>query len=154
MIVRQFAPADLMMLALQPHQRALTAEVATPAYANELAKHGASFTVADATGIVAVIGLIRQWDGCERAYAFLAETAGYHMLSITRKIAAHLDTCGIRRVEAAVEVDFDSGHRWAKMLGFGGTQTVDLPGGMRVKCEGVMRKYWNDRDAVLYARIA
>jgi hypothetical protein len=141
MIVRQFAPADLMMLALQPHQRALTAEVATPEYAGELAKHGASFTVADESGIVAVIGLIKQWDGCERAYAFLAETAGYHMLSITRKISDHLDKCGIRRIEAVVEEDFENGHRWVKLLGF----HVEAP---------LMEKYWNDRNAVLYARIA
>src|SRR6185369_17977067 len=65
-IVRAFAPSDLMMIALQPHQRSLTVEVATPTYAEELAKHGESFTVADDGQIVAVIGLITQWDGCAR----------------------------------------------------------------------------------------
>ncbi len=141
MIIRQFAPADLMMLALQPHQRALTAEVATPKYAEELAKHGASFTVADETGIVAVIGLIRQWEGCERAYAFLAATTGYHLLKITRKITAHLKTCSIRRVEAVVECDFEAGHRW-----------IGLIGGFVVEAPR-MKKYWNDRDCTLYARV-
>ena len=91
MIVRQFVPTDLMMIALQPHQRSLTVEVATPQYGAELAKHGESFTVADDGQIVAVIGLITQWDGCARAYAFLGENASARMLHITRKVRDYLE---------------------------------------------------------------
>jgi hypothetical protein len=138
-IVRQFAPSDLMVIALQPHQRSLTAEVATPEYAAELAKHGEAFTVADDSGILAVIGLITQWDGCARAYAFLGENASRRMLHITRKVKTHLQTTTIRRIEAAVQDDFLEGHRWARILGF--------------RPEGWMRKYWNDHDALLYARV-
>jgi len=138
-IVRAFAPSDLMMIALQPHQRSLTVEVATPKYAEELAKHGEAFTVADDGQIVAVIGLITQWDGCARAYAFLGQNAGARMLHITRKVNAYLANSAIRRVEAAVQDDFTAGHRWARLLGF--------------KPEGWMRKYWNDHDALLYARV-
>lgn len=139
MIVRQFAPADLLLLALQPHQRAVAAEVATQEYGLELAKHGESFTVSDGSEIVAVIGLIDQWAGCARAYAFLSESAGRHMLSLTRRVRAYLDNSPVRRIEAAVQDDFAAGHRWAHVLGF--------------RVEGWMRKYWNDHDALLYARV-
>lgn len=139
MIVRQFIPPDLMMMALQPQQRAIRAEVATPRYAAELAAHGESFTVTDGPDIIAVIGLIRQWDGCERAYALLSDKAGPSMLSITRQVRAYLEKCTVRRVEAAVQRNFEAGHRWARLLGF--------------QPEGWMRKYWNDEDAMLYARV-
>lgn len=138
MIVRQFLPADLLLIALQPHQRALSAEVATVSYAEQLAAHGEAFTVAVDGEVVAVIGLIHQWDGCARAYAFLGEHAGRHMVQITRRVRDYLAKCPVRRIEAAVQDDFAAGHRWAKLLGF----TV----------EGWMRKYWNDHDALLYAR--
>lgn len=139
MIVRQFLPMDLMMIALQPHQRALTAEVATPQYAEQLAAHGEAYTVAADGDVVAVIGLIHQWDGCSRAYAFMGENAGRHMLSITRQVRDYLARCKVRRIEAAVQDDFTAGHKWAKALGF--------------RVEGQMRKYWNEHDALLYARV-
>lgn len=139
MIVRQFLPADLLLIALQPHQRALSAEVATPNYAEQLAAHGEAFTVAVDGEIVAVIGLIHQWDGCARAYAFLGENAGRSMMQITRQVRAYLAKCTTRRIEAAVQDDFAAGHRWARILGF--------------KTEGWMRKYWNEHDALLYARV-
>lgn len=139
MIVRQFIPADLMVLALQPHQRALTAEVATASYGSQLAQHGDSFTVAEDGEILAVIGLINQWDGCARAYAFLSESAGRKMFGLTRKVRDYLANSTIRRIEAVVQDDFAAGHRWASLLGF--------------KSEGWMHKYWNDHDALLYARV-
>jgi hypothetical protein len=139
MIVRQFMPADLMLIALQPQQRALSADVATPEYAGLLAQHGEAYTIADGAEIVAIVGLIMQWEGCARAYAFLGEKAGAHMIKVTRRIRAYLQKCTIRRIEAAVQDDFDAGHRWAYLLGF--------------KAEGWMRKYWNDHDALLYARV-
>lgn len=139
MIVRQFVPADLMLLALQPHQRSIAQEVATASYATELAKHGESFTVYDGTDVVAVIGLINQWEGCARAYAFMSGDAGKHMLALTRQVRDFLANSTIRRIEAAVQDDFPAGHRWARLLGF--------------RVEGWMRKYWNDHDALLYARV-
>lgn len=139
MIVRQFVPADLMLLALQPHQRALKSEVCTPAYGAELAKHGDSFTVYDGHDVIAIVGLIRQWEGCERAYAFLSQMGYANMRDLVDKIAAYLETSSTRRIEAAVQNNFRSGHKFVKRLGF--------------KEEGLMEKYWKDEDAMLYARV-
>lgn len=139
MIVRQFAPPDLYLIALQPNQRALTEEVASPRYASELAANGDSFTVSSGGDVVAVIGLIHQWEGCERAYAFFSGDAGAHMAGIIFRVRSYLRTHPMRRVEAAVQSTFAQGHRLVRLLGF--------------THEGTMKKYWNDEDADLYARV-
>jgi hypothetical protein len=130
-----------MRIALQPHQRSIRQECATEAYAKELAKSGPVFTATDKEGeIVAVAGLVEQWPGCLRAYAFLGEHAGRHMITLTRSVKRYLRDFPVRRVEAAVECSFAEGIRWAKLLGF--------------EQEGLMRAYWNDRDAYLFARVS
>lgn len=139
MIVREFLATDLLLIALQPHQRSIEPQAATLEYGTHLAAAGPSFTVSDGAQIVACIGLIRQWEGCSRAYALLGESAGRYMAPITKKVQRFLNGCGERRIEAAVESSFDAGHRWVRMMGF--------------VHEGRMTKYWNDRDADLYARV-
>jgi hypothetical protein len=139
MIVRSFLSQDLMRIALQPHQRGIRVECATEAYAAELAKSGPVFTAESQGEIVAVAGLIEQWPGCMRAYAFLGEHAGRNMVTLTRGIQKYFREHPVRRIEAAVECSFEAGVRWARMLGF--------------QYEGRMTAYWNDRDAYLFARV-
>lgn len=139
MEVRRFLPTDLMLIALQPRQRSVQAEAVTPEYAAALAAHGPCFTAYDGERIVGCIGLVEQWPGCARAYAFLSQDAGPYMVGLTWRIRDWLRANPIRRIEATVESTFDAGHRWVKRLGF--------------KYEGHMTAYWNERDADLYARI-
>ena len=140
MIVRNFRNDDLMHIALQPQQRSIARECATPEYAAELAKSGPVYTAQLSCGeVIACAGLVEQWPGCLRAYAFLGENAGRSMIALTRGVKKFLADNPARRVEAAVECTFTEGIRWVNMLGF--------------HYEGHMRAYWNGRDAYLFARV-
>lgn len=139
MEVRRFLPTDLMLIALQPRQRSVQAEACTPEYAAALAQHGPCFTAYHNDMIVGCIGLVEQWPGCARAYAFLSQDAGRYMIGLTWRIRDWLRANPIRRIEATVESSFDAGHRWVKRLGFVHEARMDL--------------YWNERSADLYARL-
>ena len=107
-------------------------------YGQAMRGNGPCWTLADLHGIpVACGGLFRQWEGRAIAWAFLAADAP--MLEATRAAALVLDACDLRRVECWVDVDFQAGHRWARLLGF--------------EREGLMRSFSPDgRDHILYAR--
>lgn len=76
------------------------------------------------------------------AWALMSRHAGPHMLQITRKVKSGIDLTPFRRVEMTVDMGYDEGHRWARMLGF----VSETPNGM--KASGVM-----GNDEVMYARI-
>ncbi|HEX3122466.1 MAG TPA: hypothetical protein VHQ21_04125 [Rhodanobacteraceae bacterium] len=135
---RAFCPADLMALALQPQQRQIF--LATTDYAEALCSAGPAYTAFAPTGeLVGCLGLMHQWDGYARAYAFLGENAGKHMLSLTRQIRAWLDQRPERRIDAAVDNGFPQAYKWCRALGF--------------KREGPLEKYFGDRDCTQYVRI-
>lgn len=52
------------------------------------------------------------------AWALLADDSGPHMHRITRAVRQFLDRAPWRRVEMTVEAGFESGLRWARLLGF------------------------------------
>lgn len=134
-----FEPAHVVSLAprLQPSQAGFPG--LSPAYGQDLLAGGPCWSLLGAVGLPAACGgLFLQWEGRAIAWAFLAADAP--MLAATREAARVLDGCGFRRVECWVEVDFEAGHRWARMLGF--------------EREGLMRSFSPDgRDHILYARI-
>jgi hypothetical protein len=89
---------------------------------------------------VACAGLIEMWKDRAQAWALLSADAGPHMLPITRSIRFRLASSSFRRIEMAVDVDFEAGIRWAHMLGF--------------EHECTARNYFpGGRTARLYARI-
>jgi len=86
--------------------------------AEMLEEVGGSFSYLVDGEIVACGGLIEQWAGRHQAWMFFTPAAGKHMLAITSRIKRTLEvTPG--RIEMTVIKDFELGHRWAKMLGFG-----------------------------------
>lgn len=92
--------------------------------------------------IVALGGFYVFWENRSVAWALLSSKAGpvfNHLHKhISRSINKFGETC--RRIEITVDVGFDQGHRWAKMLGF----TV----------EGYMRAFRPDGgDVILYAKV-
>lgn len=85
-------------------------------------------------------GLVPVWEGRAYAWALLDRDAGPHMLGLTRRIRSRLDESGWRRIEMAVDADFEAGARWAVLLGF------------RLEC--LAPKYLpNGRDAYVYVRL-
>lgn len=137
-LARIYQPEDLMKLVLQPRQKQLF--LATNEYAEALAKAGPAYSVFSREGeLIACLGLMHQWEGYAKAYAFLGETAGKYMLSLTRSIRAWLDSRDERRIDAAVDNGFPQAYKWCRALGF--------------KYEGPLYRYFGDRDCSQYVRL-
>lgn len=140
MIVLPFESAHLALLALQNAQVYAGPEILQPEYGDALAAAGPCFTAQDGSEVVGCLGLIHQGHGRALAWALLSRDAGRAMVSMHRGVRQFLDSCGVRRVEAAVDCDHGPALRWAHMLGF--------------EVEGKMRAYTADRrDAFLFARV-
>lgn len=100
-----------------------------------------SFTALADDRPVCCAGVVEYWPGRGEAWAFLADDCGREMRAVTAAVRRFLDVCPIRRVEAAVDVDFEPGHRWCRLLGF----ALEAPR---------MRAYLpNGGDCALYARV-
>jgi len=128
----------LFALALQPRQRQVF--MATTEYAESLKETGPAFSLTAPDGtLLGCVGIMYQWDGYARAYAFFDERAGKYMLSIVRQAKAWLQARPERRIDAAVETDFVQGLKLTRALGF--------------RFEGVMRQYFGKRDCALFARV-
>lgn len=85
-------------------------------------------------------GLMGVWEGRCYAWTLLDRDAGPHMVGLTRAIRSLLDAAQWRRIEMAVDAEFETGARWAVLLGF--------------KRECLARKYLpNGRDAWVYVRV-
>lgn len=86
-------------------------------------------------------GVAEYWTGRAESWAILRSSAGNEMLGITKIVKRFLEVCPIRRIEASIDVDFEQGHRWAKMLGFN----------LEAAC---LKSYFPDgKDCALYARV-
>jgi len=103
--------------------------------------YGRAWTAMADGAPVACGGLVEVWTGRAYAWALLSESAGPHMLALTRAIRSGLAQSPFRRVEMAVDAGFDAGRRWAELLGF----RLETPEPMRAFLP-------NGRDAYLFAR--
>ena len=141
MIVEPFRPEHLAQMTLQPAQQYLRAYHAQNADAADVAARYAAYTGRVGRQIVVCAGVIPIWDGRAAGWAWLADAARLHLVSITRAVTRFLDVQPYRRVEISVDREFAEAHRWARMLGF------DLEAGR-------MRAYRPDGgDCSLYARV-
>lgn len=137
MILRAYHPDDFAAFwpRVQEHQR-FFAPALSPGYADLLATSTHAWAVEHHGHVVALGGLVEQWEGRATAWALLAADAP--MLGLTRIARRTLADVGFRRVDCWVEVDFEQGHRWAELLGF--------------RLEGIARAYLADgSDAAIYA---
>lgn len=105
---------------------------------------GLSWTGEQDGEILICSGVIPIWDGRAQAWALVSPAAGKHFAAIHRAVKRFLDIKmpdPFHRVEATVDVYFDPGHRWMRMLGF--------------EPEALLHKYRPDGvDQCLYARTA
>lgn len=87
-------------------------------------------------------GAVEIWTGRAHLWSMLSSKASAaNFLGIHRHVTGFLDGLPFRRLEAAVDVDFEAGHRWMRLLGF----TCEAPR---------MRAYEVDgHDSALYARV-
>ena len=114
-LIVPFAAEHFRQIEVQKAQRAWI-EHNAPALA---AGPGQAHTVLIDGRPVACGGVIELWPGRGYAWALLADDSGPHMHRITRTVRQFLDRAPWRRVEMTVEAGFESGLRWARLLGFG-----------------------------------
>jgi len=101
-----------------------------------------SYSALDGDEVVCCAGLIEFWSNRAVAWAYLSENITPRRFVVIHKMVQRfLDACPFDRVEAAVDVYFEPGHRWVEALGF----TLEAPS---------MRKFRPDGGAsALYARV-
>lgn len=89
----------------------------TPSVALDLEEIGGTAAIRDGE-VLAVAGILPQWRGVGLAWAWLGRAWRKEARAITDHIRATLDASDFHRIEAAVRVDYDRGHRWMQALGF------------------------------------
>jgi RimJ/RimL family protein N-acetyltransferase len=140
MIVRPWTLGDTERLHMQPAQEYLGHIVNVGVDFTELANHGFAWTAEHDGQVIAIAGVLPQWENRATAWALIAKSAGEHFKAIHDAVVEFLDRAPFRRIDATVDVGFTQGHRWIKMLGF--------------ELEGYMRAYRPDgADMLLYARV-
>ena len=120
MIVKEYKAEHLTSMGLQEHQRYLSSWV-TPEMAHEIEKaEGWAFTAMEDDGeVLAVAGVIMQWQNRGMAWAYISDkVVGSKFIRIHRAASRFLKCCYLQRIEMTVDCDFEQGHRWAKRLGF------------------------------------
>ncbi|MDP3939806.1 MAG: hypothetical protein Q8R92_16940 [Deltaproteobacteria bacterium] len=87
-------------------------------------------------------GALLYWKDRALVWSFLSSRVGRRNMAVVHREAMRfLDALPIRRLEASVDVGFEQGHRWMKMLGF----EVEAPLQRRFQVDGT--------DCVGYVRI-
>ena len=100
-----------------------------------------AYTAIDNGEVLAIGGVLDFCDGRGYGWSFLGGNIGHRMISVTRAIKRFLEVCRFRRIEIAVDCNYETAHVWAKMLGF--TKECDR-----------MRSFTPDgRDCALYAKV-
>lgn len=140
-MIVQMEPAHLRQLCMQPAQKVFQPLAEDPDYAGNLIESGFAYALVDGGEVFACAGIIPQWEHRAVAWALVGQAAGRHMIELHRAVSQSFRQHPFRRIETAVTVEFDEGHRWAQLLGF--------------RREGLMRSYTPEgEDCYLYARVA
>jgi hypothetical protein len=86
-------------------------------------------------------GITPYWEGRGEAWAIFGKTSRREFLALHNAGKKILGMCSLKRIEAAVDVDFTAGHRWVQALGF--------------ELEAARLKAFlpNGHDVSLYARV-
>lgn len=100
-----------------------------------------SYTLRIDGKIVGAAGVQEIWTNRAIAWATLASNRRENFLALHNCVKRFLEVCPFNRVEATVDVGFEAGHRWMRLLGF-------------KKEAEAMKGYSPDgRDCALYARV-
>jgi len=102
-----------------------------------------SFTLMEDAAPLICTGAWQLWHNRAYVWAFVAgDITPYTFGEVHRYARSFLTALPFRRLEMAVDVDFENGHRWAKAMGF----WLETPKPMKAF-------HADGRDAMLYARI-
>ena len=91
--------------------------------------------------ILGIVGAMKLWEDRAEVFALLDQNCRDKFIVIHRVVKRLLDLSPFKRLEAAVDVHFEEGHRWIEMLGF------------KLESEKMHAYFPNGKDASLYARV-
>lgn len=118
MIVRPWQIGDSEKIDLQIAQQ-YTGDLANVSQdLTPLSELGLAWTAEVGGKVIACGGLLPQWENRAVAWMLIGWNAGPHFTALHRHIKHFLVTSPYRRIEAHVDVGFEAGIRWMKMLGF------------------------------------
>lgn len=117
----------------------LTGQAMTPENVEMAIGGGMALAGVHDSKIVGMAGIFERWAGVGVAWALLSADFPAYRLSAFKLMKRALDVSPLVRVEAQVACGHEEGERLLRHLGF--------------TKEGVMRKFWQERDYGLYARV-
>lgn len=132
MKVISYRPDHLRRLALQERQADLARFIGRTDYAEKVGEAGPAWSAMVGEEPIACAGFHLPWEGRAVAWAVLSQSAGRHMLELTRGVKRALENCPAERIEAQVLASFGPGLRWAAALGF--------------RPEGLLRRFCRGED--------
>lgn len=116
-VLRDFAPADLIDFPVQPGQRAECGDL--DALAVDLVRRGGeAITVTCADGHPVMICGVVAHGGVGSAWAVLSDDAGPLMLAITRGTRHFFDSHDCATIVTTIDMRCAAFVRWARLLGF------------------------------------
>jgi len=114
--VEPFRSEHLEQLDLQPAQEHMRTYL-TPDLLSKLESSSPAYSILDDGRTLACLGFFRWTDDAGIIWAYPARNLGRRMI-IVHRCAARAISALPGKVFAAVEHDFDEGHRWMDLLGF------------------------------------
>lgn len=135
MIVRGWKKGDLEKIQLQPSQEYMKQLID---YNVDLTDQAFTFEVDNE--IIAIGGLNVIWEGRAELWSLISKYAGRYLFRVISIAQTLIQDSGCKRIEATVDVGFESGVRFIKLLGF--------------NMEGYLQSYRPDgKDVLLFTRI-
>lgn len=140
MFIRPFKHGDVQRMVAQPSQVFLR-ETMSNLQGTQFLAQGDAFTAVEGTDIVGCAGVFFLHSNYGQAWALLADGFCDKFISVHRAAKRYFDEHPASRIEAYVDIEFEPGHRWVKLLGF------------EVEAARVRKYRVDGGDSTLYARI-
>lgn len=135
-----YLPEHLISLSMQPSQQWFqphATQQCAEAWAN--CKHVTTCVGDDR--VLAIAGIEEYWPGRALLWSVFSDNMAREFGRVHVLAKRFIDQGKVRRLEAAVEIGFDNGHRWMRALGF----ELETPCARRYKANGA--------DCAIYVRI-
>lgn len=116
--VVRFEPAHLTELTAQQGLEYMQGFFTEDQKKGLAASRNAFTGISDDGRVVVCAGVADLWENRGEAWSVLNPVCKREFLGIHNAVKRFLDVCPIRRIEAAVDIDFEAGHRWARLLKF------------------------------------
>lgn len=118
MIVRPWRKGDTERIDIQSAQGYVTSLVDVSVDLTPLSEKGLVWTAEVGDKVLGCWGAVPEWQNRCVVFSLLGADCGKHMAAIHKASLRFLTSIPFRRMEAHVDIGFDQGIRWMKMLGF------------------------------------